>query len=62
MNAESQTCRTIPGRSLLIKINQPVTADTASTATATILASFGTIKHMLSDKPLRRPNRTKPLA
>jgi len=62
MNAENQTCRTVPGKSLAVKIAQPVIAEAASTATATILASFDAIKHMLSDKPLRRPNRTKPLA
>jgi hypothetical protein len=34
----------------------PVTGDTMSAT-----AGFDAVRHVLSDKPLRRPNRTKPL-
>jgi hypothetical protein len=61
MNTNAQASRTVPGNAISIKISQPVVAGKASSATATILASFGAVKDMLSDKPLRRPNRLRPL-
>lgn len=61
MNTNIPATRTVPGNTISIKITQPVGAGKASGKTATILASFDAIKDMLSDKPLRRPNRLRPL-
>jgi len=62
MNASAQPIRTVPGKSISIKINQPVVAGQIPSTTATILASFRSVEHLLSAKPLRRPNRSHPLA
>jgi hypothetical protein len=61
MNANIQPVRTIPGNSVFIKVSQPVVAGKTAIASATILVPFDSIKHMLSDKPLRRPSRLRPL-
>jgi hypothetical protein len=61
MNTELKAGRTVPGRVISIKVAQPAAAGSASTTTATVLASFHAIKEVLSDKPLRRPNRLRPI-
>jgi len=62
MNANLHAGRTVPGHVISIKISQPVIAGQASSQTATIVASFGKVRHLLSNKPLRHPNRSRPLA
>jgi hypothetical protein len=40
--------------------SQPATNRTPTTL-FTALGNFDSIKHLLSDKPLQRPNRTRPV-
>ena len=53
---------TSPGVSLSVKAGVPVPRDAKiNLATATTLTPFDEAKHLLSGKPLRRPNRSRPL-
>jgi hypothetical protein len=62
MSASERPVRTIPGKAVFIKVSHPIVPGKAPCTTSTILASFDSVKHLLSNKPLRRPNRTRPLS
>jgi hypothetical protein len=51
---------TIPDRTLNLKIEIGGGAARSESA-HTVVASFDSVKHLLSDKPLRRPPRSRPL-
>jgi hypothetical protein len=49
---------TIPGRATVTKTNTKPAQNAAGTVCTTIM-DFGRIKHLLSEKPLRSPKRSK---
>lgn len=50
--------QTVPGIAVTVgKAEIPA----GPTTTSSTMVPFGAVTHLLSDKPLRRPNRTKPL-
>ena len=61
MNTKPRPGRTVPGKVISIKVNLPIVAGKASRATTGVLASIEAARLLLSDKPLRRPNRLRPL-
>ena len=46
-----------PAEIQVSNLPQPISSNGVS-----ILASFGAVKHLLSDRPLRRPARTSPMS
>lgn len=61
-NQEAQNTITIPGKSFSFQLGSPQNATSrAVTTDFTGLANFDDVKHLLSDKPLRRPSRVRPL-
>ena len=51
---------TVPDKSRNVRIVSSAQEGVALTV-GTEQVEFSSVKHLLSDKPLRRPNRTKPL-
>jgi len=49
----------VPGRTVNIEDGKEATPPSQEAYTSSI--PFDQLKHLLSDKPLRRPNRTKPI-
>ena len=57
-----QNVRRVPGESCMMTMRTQPRADASPAATTAAMAiRFNQVKHLLSDKPLRRPNRTRPL-
>ena len=52
--------RTMPGITTESKFSLPSPVG-VSVSKATFLAQFELVKHQLSDRPLQRPNRTRPI-
>lgn len=55
---------TRPGETIVVGQQNPqLTGDTAPSieTNRTSMAPFSKMKHLLSDRPLRRPNRTRPI-
>jgi hypothetical protein len=62
MNQETNAVKTYPGTYVQPPIEKRPVASIAAPATCfTMTTSFASVKHILSPKPLRRPNRTRPL-
>jgi len=59
---KQQKTLTLPGKSIsmMVKGSQPLTSR-APVTSGTALSDFDAVKGLLSDKPLRRPNRTRPV-
>jgi len=59
---KEQKTLTLPGKSIsmMVKGSQPLTTRVPVTS-GTALYDFDAVKGLLSDKPLRRPNRTRPV-
>ena len=62
MAAEEQKTITLPGKpvSMAVRGSLPMTSRVPVTS-GTSLCTFDAVKNLLSDKPLRRPNRTRPI-
>lgn len=58
MNDEGRTV-TAPGVSA--EIGEQHIVETRQATSSSALVSFESVKHLFSDKPLRRPSRTRPL-
>ncbi len=62
MTSRKQATKTIPGKPFDVKVEPIVPTNAADHLTSgTIAASFKTVENLLSSKPLRRPNRTRPI-
>ncbi len=62
MAIEKQDAVGIPGKPFLLAMQGPPPATSRVSTTAfTALCDFESVKDLLSDKPLRRPNRTRPI-
>jgi hypothetical protein len=58
----SQTTVEIPAESYKLPVHaQSPVASGVSLTTVTMVAGYDKVKHLLSGKPLRRPNRRRPL-
>lgn len=54
--------RRVAGKLVSLKVRFARRSGVAvATRTSTLHAEFEKVRHLLSDKPLRRPNRTRPL-
>ena len=52
----------LPGETVVMQMRMAERDDMPVAVTAaTITANFDAVKHLLSSKPMRRPNRTRPL-
>jgi hypothetical protein len=62
LNSDQPT-KTVPGKAFGVKIEPIIPANAPYHVTSgTVVASFETVKHLLSNKPLGRPNRTRPIS
>ncbi len=62
MSSRTNEPITAPGVSLSVRAGVPVSKDAkVNLAVATTLTRFEDVKQLLSGKPLRRPNRNRPL-
>lgn len=59
MTQPNENVQTIAAESMNLTLRLPSQQRPANASSATV--SFDRIKHLLSNKPLRRPNRTAPL-
>ena len=58
MSDQNNTTTTRPGKSLSIRAGTPPDDDAQINLTShTTIADFDQIEHLLSEKPLRKPNR-----
>ncbi len=58
VNKETGTV-TAPG--VNVEIGEQHMVETPQATSSSALVSFESVKHLFSDKPLRRPSRTRPL-
>ncbi len=61
MTNSNQATKTIPGKFFGVKIEPVVQEKTVGPTGGTCAADFAVVKDLLSNKPLRRPNRTRPI-
>lgn len=62
MTRQEQNTITVPGVSYSVATGtMPQAVDEANIAAAANVTNFEGMAHLLSDKPLRRPKRTRPL-
>ena len=62
MKVETPRTKEIAGETHIVSgvASVPLAGTPAATTLRTIAGNFDAIKHLLSDKPVRRPNRTRP--
>jgi len=58
---DNQQIVELPGTSFSIKSGMPPSTSRPNTTGGTFTMLFGQIKDLLREKPLRRPNRTRPV-
>ncbi len=61
MNISDNNVRTEPGIGIEIGNEEIPSTKTTLVITGTNTLSFENVKHLLSDKPLRRPSRVRPI-
>ena len=63
MKVETPRTKEVAGETLLVRgaAFSPPAGKPATTTLATIAGNFDAVKHLLSNRPLRRPNRTRPV-
>lgn len=59
-NAEEAHAIELPGESQSVTVTMPAGEDVPNTTVGSVVLPFDAVKSLLSSKPLRRPNRTKP--
>ena len=59
--SEKQATTTVPGQGLSFRLQGQTPTARMPRTLGTALSPFEQVKSLLSDKPTRRPNRTRPL-
>lgn len=59
--AAEQGTITLPGKSIAMSIGRSVATERTPQTSGTFVAHFPKVQPLFCDKPLRRPNRTRPL-
>lgn len=59
MNAPTQVYEQVSARTVSLQVNMAASPQPTQGTQESVAAKFSEVKHLLSGKPLRRPNRTR---
>jgi hypothetical protein len=61
VTTETQQYEQVSAHTVTIKVSMAAAAESAPASQQSVAVPFDDVKHLLSKRPLRRPNRTKPV-